>query len=147
MSTKHFREERVLSNEVNIPAFRPFFAIVASVYKEIGSAAFLCYSFPMVSFSQARDMFRLQRDAKRIKKELKSIHVEAEASGVKVVVTAEQEIVSIDIAPEVQRESIPALLIDALNRAMKKAQIVSAEKMQALMGEMGLPMGGGMDNA
>ncbi len=96
----------------------------------------------MVSFSQARDLFRMQREAKRIKKELKHIHVEAEASGVKVVVSGEQEIVSIEIAPEVPRESIPALVKDALNRAMKKAQVVSAEKMQALMGDMGLQMPG-----
>jgi DNA-binding protein YbaB len=93
----------------------------------------------MISFSQAKDLYKLQRDAKRIKKELKAIHVEAEASGVKVVVTAEQEIVTIDIAPEVPRESIPALIKDALNRAMKKAQMVSAERMQGLMGQMGLP--------
>ncbi len=93
----------------------------------------------MVSFKQARDMFRMQREAKRVKKELRNIHVEAEASGVKVVVSGEQEIVSIEIADSVPRESIPALLKDALNRAMKKAQVISAEKMQGVMGEMGLP--------
>ncbi len=94
----------------------------------------------MVSFSQARDMFKMQRDAKRIKKELKNIHVEAEAQGVKVVVSGEQEVVSITIAPEVPRESIPSLLTDALNRAFKKAQVVSAEKMQGIMSQMGLAM-------
>lgn len=93
----------------------------------------------MVSFKQARDMFRLQREAKRVKKELRNIHVEAEASGVKVVVNAEMEVLSVEIAPDVARESIPSLLIDALNRATKKAQVVSAEKMQGIMGEMGLP--------
>jgi DNA-binding protein YbaB len=100
------------------------------------------YHLCMVSFSQAKDMFRLQREAKRIKKELKNIHVEAEASGVKVVVNAEMEVISIEIAPEVPRESIPALIKDALNRATKKAQIVSAEKMQGIMGEMGMGMPG-----
>ncbi len=83
-------------------------------------------------------MYRLQRDAKRIKKELKLIHVEAEAQGVLVVVSAEQEIVSITIAPEVPREKIPALVQDAINRAMKKAQVIAAEKMQSVMGQMGL---------
>ena len=86
-----------------------------------------------------RDMFRLQREAKRAKKELKAIHIEAEANGVKVVVTAEQEIVSITIAPDVPREEIPARLTDALNRALKKAQVVASEKMQGVMKEMGLP--------
>ncbi len=88
-----------------------------------------------------RDMYKLQREAKRVKKELAKIHVEAEASGVKVVVTAEQEIVSIEIPPEVPRENIPALVKDALNRALKKAQVVASEKMQGVMGEMGMPTG------
>ncbi len=101
----------------------------------------------MVSFSQARDMFRMQREAKRIKKELANIHVEAEAgdmhAGVKVVVSAEMEVVSIEIYPGTPIERVPALIKDAFNRAIKKAQVVSAEKMQALMGDMGMQMPGG----
>ncbi len=92
----------------------------------------------MVSFSELRNSFKFQRQAKKVQNELKNIHVEAEASGVKVVISASMEIISVDIAPEVSRERIPALLIDALNRAMKKAQVVSAERMQGVMGEMGL---------
>jgi DNA-binding protein YbaB len=83
-------------------------------------------------------MFRIQKQAKKIKKELKNIHVEAEAEGVVVTVNAEQEIVSIEIGDEVSRERIPALLTDALNRALKKAQIVATEKMQGVMGQMGM---------
>ncbi len=101
----------------------------------------------MVSFSQARDMFRMQREAKRIKKELASIHVEAEAgdmnAGVKVVVSAEMEVVSIEIIPTTPIDRAGPLLKDALNRAYKKAQVVSAEKMQGLMGDMGMAMPGG----
>ncbi len=95
----------------------------------------------MVSFSQAKDMFKLQRDAKRIRKELKNVHVEAEAQGVKVVVTGEMELVEVTIADDVPREAIGARVIDAMNRAMKKAQVISAERMQGLMGQMGLPTG------
>ncbi len=95
----------------------------------------------MGMMSQARDMFRLQRDAKRVKKKLAQIHVEAEAKGVKVVVSAEQEIIEITIAPEVTHAEIPALMKDAMNRAMKKAQVIAAEEMQAIMGDMGLPTG------
>ena len=83
-------------------------------------------------------MFKLQKQAKKIKKELKNIHVEAEAEGAEVVVNAEQEVISITIGEEVPRERIAALVTDALNRAMKKAQIVAAEKMQAVMGQMGM---------
>ncbi len=85
-----------------------------------------------------RDMYRLQKQAKQIKNQLKNIHVEAEASGVKVIVSAEQEIISIAIADDVPREQIAVRMTDALNRALKKAQIVSAEKMKGIMGEMGL---------
>ncbi|TSC57807.1 MAG: Uncharacterized protein Greene041662_888 [Candidatus Peregrinibacteria bacterium Greene0416_62] len=98
----------------------------------------------MVSLSQARDMFRIQREAKRVKKDLQKIQVEAEAEGVAVVVSGEQEILSIAIGESVPRERVPALLKDALNRALKKAQIVSAEKMQGVYKEMGLPTEKGM---
>lgn len=92
----------------------------------------------MPSFSDIRKSFRFQREAKKVQKELKNIHVEAEASGVKVVVAATMEVVSVEIGPEVQRERIPALLVDALNRALKKAQVVSADRMQGIMGELGI---------
>lgn len=69
---------------------------------------------------------------------MKSIHVEAEASGVTVVVSGAMEVVSIDIADSVPREKIGGLLKDALGRAMKKAQVVSAEKMQGVMGDLGI---------
>ena len=103
----------------------------------------------MVSFKQARDMFAMQREAKRVKKELKNIHVEAEAhasaplgtGSVKVVVAADQEIVSIEISPDVPHEQIGSLLKDALNRAMKKVQVISAEKMQPVMEGMGMTTG------
>ncbi|MBI3336071.1 YbaB/EbfC family nucleoid-associated protein [Candidatus Peregrinibacteria bacterium] len=95
----------------------------------------------MVSWSKARDMFRLQREAKKIRKELKNIHVEEEAQGVKVIVTGEQKVHRIEIGPDVPRENISELLTDALNRALAKAQVVSADKMQGVMGEMGLGMG------
>ncbi|MBM3227600.1 YbaB/EbfC family nucleoid-associated protein [Candidatus Peribacteria bacterium] len=98
----------------------------------------------MVSLSQARDMFRLQREAKRVKKELQKIQVEAEAEGVSVVVSGEQEILSITIAETADRSRLPAALKDALNRALKKAQVVSAEKMQGVYKEMGLPTEQGM---
>ena len=98
----------------------------------------LWYGYGMVSFSKIRDMYRLQKQAKGIRKQLKNIHVEAEAPGIKVAVSADMEIISIEVAPEVERDRIAPLLKDALNRAMKKAQLVSSEKMQGVMGELGL---------
>lgn len=96
----------------------------------------------MVSFSELRNSFKFQRQAGKVQKELKSIHVEAEASGVKVVVSAAMEIISITIDSGVAQDRVAALLVDALNRALKKAQIVSAERMQGVMGELGLGVKG-----
>ena len=102
----------------------------------------------MPSFSQLKDMYKIQREAKRVKKELSRVQVEAESGGVKVIVNAEQEIVSITIADSVDRAHIPELLKDALNRALKKAQVVASERMQGIMGQMGFPTDqGGMGQA
>lgn len=92
----------------------------------------------MPSFSDLRKSFTFQRQAKKVQNELKNIHVEADAQGVKVTVSAAMEIISIEIAPDVPREKISSLTMDAMNRAMKKAQVVSAERMQGIMGDMGL---------
>lgn len=92
----------------------------------------------MVSLSDLRNSFKFQRQAKQVQKELKNIHVEAEAPGARVVVSAGMEIISIEIDPNADQSKLGAQLVDALNRAMKKAQIVSAEKMQGVMGELGM---------
>ncbi len=92
----------------------------------------------MVSFSDLKNSFKFQRQAKQVQKELKNIHVEAENPGIRVVISANLEVVSIEVGPEVPPEKIGPLLADALNRAIKKAQVVSAERMQGVMGEMGL---------
>ena len=95
----------------------------------------------MPSLGQMKDLYKIQRETKRIKKELKNVHVEAEASGVKVTVNCEQEVIAIVIGPDVPMNKLPALLMDALNRALKKAQIVAAERMQGIMQQMGLSVG------
>lgn len=92
----------------------------------------------MVSFSDIKNSFKFQRQAKQVQKELKNIHVEAENPGIRVVISANLEVVSVEVGPEVPLEKIGPLLADALNRAIKKAQVVSAERMQGVMGEMGL---------
>ena len=89
-----------------------------------------------------KDMFKLQREAKRVKKELKNVHVEAESQGVKVVVDGEMEIVEVTVDPSVSMEKVAALFMDAANRALKKAQVVAAERMQSVMGQMGFPTQG-----
>jgi DNA-binding protein YbaB len=88
-----------------------------------------------------KDLYRLRKETKKIKQELKSIQVEAEGIGVKVVVSAEQEVVSVTLDPAVPHAKLEPALVDALNRALKKAQVVAAEYMKPVMDQMGLSAG------
>ena len=91
----------------------------------------------MGMFGQMGDMYRLQKEAKRIKKELAKVHVFAEQDGVKVTVSAEQELLSVEIIDTTILDNAKKLekaIVEASNRALKKAQAVAAEKMKAVMG-------------
>ena len=88
---------------------------------------------------QMGDMYKLQKQAKKLKKELAQIHVFAEKNGVKVTVSGDQQILKVEIADESFLTSPRKLeegFLDATNRATKKAQMISAEKMKPLMGGM-----------
>ena len=94
----------------------------------------------MGMFSQMGDMYKLQKEAKRLKKELAQIHISAEEHGVKVVVTGEQEMISLEILDEAllsNADKLSTAIVKATNKAMKKAQVIAAEKMKPLMGGMG----------
>ena len=97
-------------------------------------------------FSQARDLYKLQKQAKQIKEELKKLHIEAEMKGVLVTVSAEQEIIDIKISPELleadKATDLQKILVEAINKAMKKAQEIAAERMKGMLGDMGMNLPG-----
>jgi len=90
-----------------------------------------------------KDLYKMQKEAKAIKKELASIHIEAEVDGVVVIVSADQELVSIEIPDELlnidSKVKLTKAIMKAHSKAFKKAQEVSADKMKGLMGGMGFP--------
>lgn len=93
---------------------------------------------------QMGDMYKLQKEAKKIKKELAKTHIFSEVNGVKVTVTAEQEVIAIDIMDDSILENKKLLeksILEATNKAFKKAQQIAAEKMKSVMG--GFPGMGG----
>ncbi len=95
-------------------------------------------------FGQMGDMYKLQREAKKMKAELAKTHISAEVNSVKVVVNGEQEILSVEFLDESilsDQKKLSKSIIEAINKAIKKAQAVAAEKMKPLMGGLGL--GGG----
>lgn len=93
---------------------------------------------------QMGDMYKLQKEAKKIKKELAKTHIFSESNGIKVTVTAEQEVISIEIIEEAilgDKKKLEKSVREATNKALKKAQQIAAERMKSVMG--GFPGMGG----
>lgn len=85
-----------------------------------------------------QDMYTLQKQAKEIKEQLKNIHIEAEAEGVTLTCNGEQEFVEVKGSEQVPMDPVLAKAFqDAANKAIKKSQMVGAEKMKEVMGDMG----------
>ena len=102
----------------------------------------------MGMFDKARDMYALQKQAKAIKQELKATHIEAEADGITVVVTGEQEFVSLDISEslwievkgnEYGKKKLGDTFMKVLNKALKKAQEIGSAKMKGVWSQLGVP--------
>ncbi len=88
-------------------------------------------------FGQMGDMYKLQKEAKKIKKELSQIHIFAERDGVKITVSAEQKVISVEITDEsilLNKSKLEKATVEAMNAAMEKAQKIAAEKMKTVMG-------------
>ena len=88
---------------------------------------------------KAKDLYKLQKQAKAIKKQLKNIHVEAETDGVSVVVDGEQKFLEVKIDEAIlgDGKKLSNAFVDAANKAIKKSQLIGAEKMKETMGGLG----------
>ena len=90
---------------------------------------------------------KMQAEMARVQEELKSERVEASVGGgaVKVVMTGELTVASVAIDPAaVDTEDISMLedmVAAAVNEALRQAQDLTARKMSAVTGGLGLPGG------
>jgi len=95
-------------------------------------------------FGQAKDLYKLQKQAKQIKKKLKNLHIEAEADGIVVVISAEQEVIEVRVPEEMMtpenHKTLQVKLKDAFNKGIKKSQEVAAHEMRDLMGGLGMDL-------
>jgi len=87
---------------------------------------------------QAQDM---QKQIEEVQNELSEMIIDAESGGglVSVTVNGKQELLSLDLNPEVlneEKEMIEDLIISAINKALSKAQSDSQEKMNSVTGGM-----------
>ncbi len=94
----------------------------------------------MGMFDQAKELYKLQKEAKKIKKELSKMHIEATQDGVTITINGEQQVISVVVSDEAKTNpKLESILVEAFNKALKKSQEVAAEKMKAIMGNLGLP--------
>ena len=93
--------------------------------------------------SQMKDMYKLQQQAKKMKEELDWIHIKADVDWVIVLMTGWMDLVSVEFPDELMwlenKEKLLTSTKKAIEKAKKKAEEVSAERMKWIMWGMWLP--------
>lgn len=80
-------------------------------------------------FDKLKQLKQMRDQAMAIQRELAAEKIEVEESGVKVIVTGDQRIESLEVNGEDKRR-----LAEVINKAFKKAQQVAAQKMMSMGG-------------
>lgn len=80
-------------------------------------------------FKQGADMIKMANRLRQIQNELGKERITVEENGIKVVVTGDMKIRELEVDGEEQGK-----VVDVVNKAVKKAQEVSAKKMQEMGG-------------
>jgi DNA-binding protein YbaB len=101
-------------------------------------------------FAKAKDTYELVKKARAIQKELKETEIEASSTDGTLTVTFNGELHMVNIAiddswlvPSRQRELEKAIL-NVTGQAIAKAQLVAADQMKKLQGDLNLPAGLGL---
>ena len=100
-----------------------------------------------MDFSKAGELMKLQQEAMKIKKELENTYIEAEVDGLVVTVNGEMKVEKVEFEDTKivgDQAALEKAILEAVNKGMKKAQEVAAEKMQGVMGQMGMWGAGGL---
>ena len=94
-----------------------------------------------MDFKQAQDLMKLQQQAQKIQEELSNTHIEAEVDGVVVTIDGQLKVVSTvieDTSILGDQKKLEKAITEAVNKWMKKAQEIAAERLKGVMGQMGL---------
>lgn len=80
-------------------------------------------------FKQLGELKKMRDEALRIQRELAAEKIEMEESDIKIVVSGDQKVQSLEIRGEAQPN-----LVEVLNKALKRSQEVAAKKVQQMSG-------------
>ena len=101
-------------------------------------------------FDDAKKMLEIKKQAKEVQKKLKNIHIEADEDNVTVTISAEQEVIKVEINDPTLDASLKSKIeknaVKAFNKAIKKSQAVAAENMKDILGQLGGGLGGLTDS-
>ena len=96
-------------------------------------------------FDKAKKLWDLQAKARKLQAELKEMEFTGEELGgkVKVVLSGEQKVISIEIDDSLmsieEKEGLIKFLGQAFSSAVKKSQQAAANKTKEVMGGLGIP--------
>ena len=93
-------------------------------------------------FDKMKDLYNMQKKAKEVQNKLQKIHIEAEVDNVKVTLNGKMDVVDVCISEQsldLGAVRLGTAIKEALVKAKKKAEQVSAEHMKDIMGDMGMP--------
>lgn len=99
-----------------------------------------------MDYSKASEMLKLQQEAMKIKKDLENTYIESEVKGLVITVNGEMKVEKVDFETadlipglnKSQKEDLEKAILESINKWVKKSQEHAAEKMQAIMGKMGM---------
>ena len=88
-------------------------------------------------FSQLGELKRMRDQAMQIQRQLQAEEVEIEKHGIKIVITGDQKLKSIETNGKSDND-----IKDAVNEAIKKSQEVAAKKLSQMQGGLSGLLGG-----
>ncbi len=80
------------------------------------------------------DKLKQIKQLKELQVSLKKERVEVERLGVQVIINGGLEVEEITINPSLSKEEQEKLLVDSINEAIKKIQVIAAQKMSGISG-------------
>ena len=100
-----------------------------------------------MDFKQAQELMKLQQQAQKIQEELSNTHIEAEVDGLVINIDGQLKVVSaefewFDELPKDVKDRLSKAIVESVNKGMKKAQEIAADRMRGVMGQMGLNLPG-----
>ena len=89
-------------------------------------------------FNKLKHIKDLRSQAKTMQSSLANESITVEKGGVKVVMNGNMLVTAITLNEELAKESMEGILVDSINEAINKAQILMAQIMQEFGGLSGL---------